>query len=242
MFGNFSPDPQRDTFWDFLRFRARGPGDSCKWRLGSQKSIIKLGKRKTRYCQFDPFLPRHSGKKTRNASKQGVSQRFGVFLRPELSLDELNRLDSAQFLLRIIFAGLTIFFFGSSNFWPNWVWKAKNGLGLQNWGRFENDVFRIFPRVGLVAKNGLAAAVQRVFAIFSGFSFDTIFANLKRNSSNSPLLLFAFFSFLRFLLGFGVNATLHVCFWRVGPKASFFFCFCLFITKQCFPPEKGYFC
>ena len=96
-------------------------------------------------------------------------------------------------------------------------------------------------RVGPVATNGLAAAVRRVFfsEFFGGSSFDTVCANLKRDLLKRPSLLFVFCSFLRLLLGFGVNTTLHVCFAAVGPKPFFSFCFflCLF-QKHCFSPWK----
>ena len=55
------------------------------------------------------------------------------------------------------------------------------------------------------------------FRVFRSSSFDTVFANLKRDLLKLPSLLFVFCFLLRFLLGFGVNATLHVCFGAVGP-------------------------
>ena len=44
IFRDFSPDPQKDPFWDFFAISGPEPGDSCKWRLGSQslKSYLKL--------------------------------------------------------------------------------------------------------------------------------------------------------------------------------------------------------
>ena len=97
-------------------------------------------------------------------------------------------------------------------------------------------------RVGPVATNGLAAAVRRVFRVFRGSSFDTVFANLKGDLLKLPSLLFVFYSFLHFLLGFGVNATLHVCFGAVGPKRFFSFCFCVsFLQNHWKTPEKGLF-
>ena len=124
--------------------------------------------------------------------------------------------------------------------------EGENGFGLESC-RFENAVFHIFP-----AKNQFVifwrascrewpcgCSVEGFCDFFRGCSFNTVFANLKTISSNSPPFLFVFYSFLRFLLGFGVNATLHVCFGGVGPKL-FFVCV---LTKTVFSPlKKGYFC
>ena len=86
---------------------------------------------------------------------------------------------------------------------------------------------------GSLPKVALRLRCRGFLQFFRGFCF----ANTKRTSSNSPPLLVVFFSFLRLLLGFGVNATLHVCFWAVGPKLSFFFL--SFNKVTVVSPEKG---
>ena len=154
-----------------------------------------------------------------------------------------------------------ICFFGSSNFWPNWVWKAKNGLGLQNWGRFENDVFPIFPGRGPIceifgafsARSCVAVWVRFgplpeiclrlrcgwFFRVFRGSSFDTVFANLKRDLLKLPSLLFVFCSFLRFLLEFGSTQPCTCVLGQLALNLSFLFVF-LFVCvqKHCFYPWK----
>ena len=111
--------------------------------------------------------------------------------------------------------------------------RQKNGLGLQNWGRFEMTFFTFFPgedqfvkflargcvafwvRVGLVAENGLSAAVRRVFfRVFRGSSFDTVFANLKGDLLKLP------------------SSSFHVRFGAIGPKPFFSFCFLSFHKKK----------
>ena len=81
------------------------------------------------------------------------------------------------------------------------------------------------------------------FRVFRGSSFDTVFASLKRELLKLPSLLFVFCSFLRFLLGFGVNATLHVFLGQLSLKPSFSFWFFLFVClqKHCCPPENVFF-
>ena len=78
------------------------------------------------------------------------------------------------------------------------------------------------------------------FAIFSALLFRHLFRQYEEDLFK---LLFVFFSFLRFLLGFGVNATLHVCFWADGPKPSLF-CYFLSFYKTLFSPlkKRGYSC
>ena len=121
------------------------------------------------------------------------------------------------------FGGLTnLFFFGSSNFWPNWVWKPKNGLGLQSWGRFENDVFPIFPGRGPICEI-FGARVCRVlgssrarchkwpcgcgaegFSEFFGVLLSTPFLRIWKGISwNSPLFFSCFALFCVFFLGLG---------------------------------------
>ena len=93
---------------------------------------------------------------------------------------------------------------------------------------------RIWIRLGPVARNGLAAAVRRVFPSFRGSSFDTVFANLKRDLLKLPSLLLVFCSFLRFLLGFGSTQPC-TCLWgQLALSPSFFLFVCL--QKHCFTP------
>ena len=91
-------------------------------------------------------------------------------------------------------------------------------------------------------KNGLAAAVPRVFPSFSVFFFDAVFANFKWSSSHPSLCSWVFFSFVRILLGIGGNAALHVCFWAVGfqPFLSFGGFWGLLRKTLFFPLKKGY--
>ena len=201
--------------------------------------------------------PRGSG--TRNPSKQGVSEQFCVVGPGWFALDPLYRLHVAVHFWRKFFGVSQICFFGSSNFWPNWFWKAKKGLGLQNRGDFQNDVFPILPgqgpicevfgafsflqlRRGLgsiraVARNLLAAAVRMVFPKFSGVLFSTAFLRIWKGIFWNPLSSFRVF-FSAFSSSAWVDATL-VCFGAVGPKPFFSFCFfvCLF-TKTLFSPWK----
>ena len=91
-------------------------------------------------------------------------------------------------------------------------------------------------------KNGLAAAVPRVFPSFSVFFFDAVFANFKWSSSHPSLCSWVFFFFVRILLGIGGNAALHVCFWAVGfqPFLSFGGFWGLLRKTLFFPLKKGY--
>ena len=171
-----------------------------------------------------------------------------------------------QSIFDTIFFGVSqICFFGSSDFWPNWFCKAKNGLGLQNWGDFQNDVFPILPGRGpiceffcafsflqlcrglgsiwAVARNLLAAAVRMVFPSFPVFFFRHRFCEFEKGSFENPLSSFRVLLFCAFSSWAWVDATLHVSFGAVCPKPFFLLFFCLSVYKNTvFPLKKGYFC
>ena len=135
-------------------------------------------------------------------------------------------------------------------------------MGLQNRTRFEKGIFRSLSAARANLTRGGRAAVSFVFfrirghrrkcprgcgaegfAVFFGFLFDPVFANLKWSSSHPPLFLWGFFSFVvRILLGIGGNAALHVCFWAVGLQPFLVFCvFWSFYKNTVFPLKTGCF-
>ena len=61
------------------------------------------------------------------------------------------------------------------------------------------------------------------FLIFSGLFFRCRFREFEDDRFKLPSFSLRGLLFLRFLRGFGVNATLHVCFRAVGPKPFFLF-------------------
>ena len=147
-----------------------------------------------------------------------------------------------------------------SKFCRNWVSKLKKRLGLQNWARFEK---RIFRNVSAARAHWRAGGAQRCrffswisgpcqkwpcrcgaegFSVFSVFSFDPVFENLKWSSSHPRLFLWVFFSFVRILLGIGGNAALHVRFWAVGLRPFLFFWGFWGLLRKAlfFPLKKGY--
>ena len=85
--------------------------------------------------------PRGSG--TRNASKPGVSEQLCVAGPGYIALDPLYRLLVAVHFWRKFFGVSQICFFGSSNFWPNWFWKAKKRPGAAEPRRFWK--WRFYP-------------------------------------------------------------------------------------------------
>ena len=172
-----------------------------------------------------------------------------------------------QYIFDTNFSGSHKFvFFGSSDFWPNWFCKAKNGLGLQNWGDFQNDVFPILPgrgpiceflarfrfcscvavwvRFGPLPEICLRLRCGWFFPSFPVFFFRHRFCEFEKGSFENPLSSFRVLLFCFFSSWAWVDATLHVCFGAVCPKPFFSFCFfCLSVYKNIvFPPEKGYFC
>ena len=154
------------------------------------------------------------------------------------------------------FSRLLFFTVPCSKFCRNWVSKLKKTLGLQNRARFEKRIFRsvsaaranlarggvrsgavFFRGFRVPVKNGLAAAVRRVFPSFPGF-FLTPFSKTSSGPLHIPLFFFGcFFSFVRILLGIGGNAALHICFWAVGLQPFLSFgVFGVFLEKHCFSP------
>ena len=146
--------------------------------------------------------------------------------------------------------------FRSSKFGQNWVYRVKKPLGLQNRSRFEKGIFALARctrkfdvhwhvasslAFGVVAKNGLAAVVWRVFASFRFFLFEPVFANFKWSSSHPPLFAFVcFLIFCAFFLGLGSTQPCTRYFWALGRKPSLFVCFLLSFYKNTgFSPEKG---
>ena len=185
--------------------------------------------------------PRGSG--TRNASKQGVSEQFCVAGPGYIALDPLYRLLVAVHFWRKFFGVSQICFFGSSNFWPNWFWKAKKGLGLQNRGDFENDVFTHFARArtnlwhfwrvfeftppsrfgfdsGRCQKSACGCGADAFFEVFRcSFVFfcRQRFCKFVRENFENPLSSFCVLLFSALSSSASVDATLHVCSGAVGP-------------------------
>ena len=138
--------------------------------------------------------------------------------------------------------------------------RQKNGLGLQNWGRFENDVFPIFPgrepiceifgafsarscvavwvRFGPLPEICLRLRCGWFFRVFRGSSFNTVFANLKRDFLQIPSLLFVFCFFLRFLLDLGSTQPCTCVLGQLALSLSFLFVFCLSVYKNTVSPWK----
>ena len=92
-------------------------------------------------------------------------------------------------------------------------------------------------------KNGLAAAVRRVFPCFSVFFVDPVFANLKWSSSHPPLFLWVFSFLFAFFLGMGVTPHCTCVFGQLAFNPSYyFFVFWGLLTKALFfSLKKGYF-
>ena len=155
--------PSRSFFARFLRFII-----SHLWRLGS--------------WQRAPRCTR-----TRNASKQGISERFGVFVPLELVVDTFGK-------KRLGAAELRSF------------WKCRfshfSGRG-PTYDFFGSQVCRVWVRVRLVAENGLWLRCRGFLRFLRGCSFDAVFANLKTISSNSPPFFSCFIFFCVFFLGLG---------------------------------------
>ena len=192
---------------------------------------------------WSAVLWQHSrwGGHTRNATKQGVSERFRVSvpLRSLLACRHgkilWTRLED-NFLRGLLFCTVRC-----SKFCRNWVSRAKKPLGLQNRARFEKAIFHSVSAARANLARGGCAAVSffsRIwgrcqkcpcgcgaegFSVFSVFFSDPVFENLKWSPSHPPLFLWVFFSFVRILLGIGGNAALHVCSWAVGLQPFLFF-------------------
>ena len=161
------------------------------------------------------------GRRTRNASKQGVSEQFGVFVRSTrfghvappwfCTIFENNSCGS----YKCVFSEVRIFDqigFG----------RQTNGLGLQSWGRFEDDVFHIFSRGGPIC-DIFGARVCCILVSsrarcqewpcgcgaeglcdFSGVVLSTPCSRIWRRSLETPLLFFSCFTLLCvFFLGLG---------------------------------------
>ena len=168
-------------------------------------------------------------------------------------------------LLRIIFSvGYYFLRFHVRNFveigFPSSKFLKKT-LGLQNRARFEKHIFRsvsaaranlarrgcaavpfFFGGFRVPVKNGLAAAVRRVFSSFPVF-FLTPFSKTSSGPLHIPLFFFGCFSLLfAFFLGFGATPALHICFWAVGlqPFLSFGGFWGLLRKTLFFPLKKGY--
>ena len=128
-----------------------------------------------------------------------------------------------------------------SSFWKGYFWqcvRCARKFGAR--GVRAGVVF--FRGFRVPMKNGLAAAVRRVFPSFSVF-FWTPFSQTSRGPLPIPLFLFGcFFSFVRILLGIGGNAALHICFWAVGlqPFLSSGGFWGLLRKTLFFPLKKGY--
>ena len=176
------------------------------------------------------------GRKTRNASKRGVSEWFRVFLPLRLLFDDLERLDLAD-LFRILFCACYYFVIFEVRFFDHIVlWGQRSPWGCRTELVFKVACFTFSRASTNLRHRGRAGASHLGFELvllpkmgcrgflrlFRGFAFDAVFASMERTSWNSPLFVLGFFSFLRFLLGVGVNATLHVCFWAVGPQPFLF--------------------
>ena len=205
--------------------------------------------------------PRGSG--TRNPSKQGVSEQFCVVGPGWFALGPLYRLHVAVHFWRKFFGVSQICFFGSSNFWPNWFWKAKQRPGAAEPRRFSKWRFSHFSRArtnlwifwrvfvfaavsrfgfdsGRCHKSACGCGADGFSEVFRCSFFDSVFANLKRDLLKIPSLLFVFCSFLRFLLQLG---STQPCTCVLGQLALnlFFFFFVFFVclfTKTLFSPWK----
>ena len=199
------------------------------------------------------------GSRTRNASKQGVSERLAflfllILLWTRCIASILHNFSENNFGRSHKFV-----FFGSLNFWPNWVWKVKTAWGCRAEVVLKMTFFICFPgedqlvkclargcvafwvRVGLVAENGLAAAVRRFVASFSGFFFRHRFREFRRGSLEAALLFFSCFTlFCVFFLGLGSTQPCACVLGQFALNPSLFFC--VFLQKHCFPLEQGYFC
>ena len=179
--------------------------------------------------------------------------------------EHFGRVETASFcgpLLRIIFSvGYYFVRFHVRNFVEIGFPSSKNAWGCRTELVLKSVFFAVCPlraqiwRAGgaqrcrfffggfrVPVKNGLAAAVRRVFPSFPVFFFDPVFENLKWSSSHPRLFLWVFFSFVRILLGIGGNAALHVCFWAVGLRPFLFFGGFWGLLRKAlfFPLKKGY--
>ena len=100
----------------------------------------------------------------------------------------------------------------------------------------------VWVRVGPLPEICLRLRCGWFFRVFRGSSFDTVFANLKRDLLKLPSLLFVFCSFLRFLLEFGSTQPCTCVLGQLALNLSFLFVFCLSVYKNTVsPPEKGLF-
>ena len=95
---------------------------------------------------------------------------------------------------------------------------------------------------GRCQKSACGCGADGFFRVFWGSSFDTVFANLKRDLLKLPSLLFVLCSFLRFLLEFGSTQPCTCVLGQSALNLFFFLFFCLSVYKNTvFSPEKGLF-
>ena len=197
------------------------------------------------------------GGRTRNATKQGVSDRFGVFLARRLLLclpklrfcgPNLTNFFSASYY----FLFSEVRFFGEIGFWGSktrWgcrtevifkrVFLALCRARAQIWRAASARARYFFLGFRVGPTNGLAAAVRRVFASFSVFVADP-FSQTSSGPFHTPLFLFRCFSLLfDFFLGLGATPLCTCVFGQLAFNLPFFFR--VFLQKHCFPLKKGLF-
>ena len=196
------------------------------------------------------------GGHTRNATKQGVSERFRGFLH----LRALwacrhgkilwTRLED-NFLRGLLFCTVRC-----SKFCRNWVSKVKKPLGLQNRARFEKAIFRsvsaaranlarggcaavsfFFSDLGSLPKMSLRLRCGGFFRLFR-FFFSTPFSKTSSGPLHIPLFFFGCFSLLfAFFLGLGATPHCTCVFGQLAFNPSYFLGFFgVFLEKHCFSP------
>ena len=212
----------------------------------------------SRLCSSVSWQDSRGGGYTRNATKQGVSERFHVFLSLRALLARWKCVILRTFLEDNFFQCVTVFYVSKFEILTKLGFQSKKALGAAEPSSFRKGHFLHFVRCarkfdarwargrvgfsvgfGVVAKNARAASVRRFSASFPVFFCDPVFANFKWSSSQSPSFCLGVLFFIRIFFGNGGNTALHVCFWAVGLQSFIFSWFLgFFLQNHCFPAEN----
>ena len=185
---------------------------------------------------------------------------FGAIFRFGTSLTCIGHVVSPRcctHFLRIVFGSLAIFFFTSSNFWPNWVWKPKPAWGCRTEVVLKITFFPLFPGedqfVTFLVRGCRVLGSSRTcchkwpggcgaegFSEFFGALLSTPFLRIWKGISwNSPLFFSCFALFCVFFLGLGSTQPCTCVLGQLALNPSFRFL--SFYKNTVFPLKKDYF-
>ena len=194
------------------------------------------------------------GGHARNATKQGVSDRFRVFFPRRL----LHLLEKASILRTVFddnFFCVSLFStFRSSNFWRNWVLRFKNALGLQSRVVLRSVFFCVVSGTRANLTRGGRAGTSiflsvwcrwqkwpcrcgaEGFRVFFGFFLVTPFSQTSSGPLHTPsFCLGVFLICSHSSWDWGQRRIARVF---LGSWPSTFLFFLVFLQKHCFSPRK----